>query len=60
MLFIYYLAATATVQVVIHDDYPSSAPVMIICLKWNKDRTALNDQGIKVNQKYNKWIWSLT
>ena len=41
--------AKLTARIVVAPDYPTVAPVFAVCVKWQSDRSALNDFHIQVS-----------
>jgi len=49
-------SASLSFQVAIAPDYPSSSPVFALSLRWKNERTALNDEGIRVRNSFpSRW-----
>lgn len=46
--FFFFIAAKMTAQIVMTHDYPKVAPVFVVSVLWQHERTAANDKHIKV------------
>lgn len=47
-LDVFFIAAKMTAQVVMTHDYPKVAPVFVVSVLWQHERTAANDKHVKV------------
>ena len=46
----YRVAAKLSLQTIISQDYPQQAPVFVLRVQWKKERTAMNDENIRVSR----------
>ena len=51
------LTAKMTAQIVMTPDYPAVAPLFLVSLQWQTERTGLNDVNIQVNFFFEKWLY---